>query len=121
MHQLVQNIRPEYDTIISEQKVFAFDTVSLPVTLRTETDREYVTEIYTRTKDEAKRFAEAQCRAQLDRLLEDGELASIEREDTFDGKTYFITERIYLIKDVAEPAQITKEDEKTDDTENDND
>ena len=114
------NIYKEYDTIISEKKLFVFDRVSLPVTVRTQTDREYVTETYLRTKDEAKALAEGQCRRQLDKLLEDAELASVERRDSFDGKTYTVAELIYIIKDVAEGSEIKEEDKKTNDTENDN-
>ena len=113
-----------YDTIISEQRLSAFDTVALPVTVRTRTLREYRNEPYTRTKDEARTLAEADCRRQLDALLGDAELASIERSDGFDGERYVVTERLYLIKDVAGTETIPaeeKEDEKTDDTENHND
>ena len=118
------NTYDKYDTIISEHRVYAFDTVALPVTVRTEVLREYRLEPYTRTLDEAAALAEASCRAQLDAMLADAELASIEREDDFDGERYLLTERIYLIKDVAEEADLPakeQEDEKTDDTKNHND
>ena len=116
------NVYEEYDTIISEHRLFAFDAVALPVTVRTETDREYRTEPFIRSEADAKRVAEQSCKKQLAKLLEDGELASIERKDDFDGVRYLITERIYLIKDVAESADITvKEDENTNDTKDDND
>lgn len=111
----------EYDTIISEQKVSAFGSVTLPVTVRTETLREYRVETYVRTKDEARLFAESQRREALEKLLCEGEIASLERTDEFDGERYIITERVYLITDIAEVSEIKGEDRKTNDTENDND
>lgn len=115
------NIYKEYDTIISDKKARVFGAVTLPVTIRTETLREYRTVPVERTGDEAKRLAEASLRVQLAALLRDGELASVERTDLFDGERYTVTERVYLIKDIAEISEIKEEDKKTNDTENDND
>ena len=115
------NCYEEYDTIISEQKVSVFGSVTLPITVRTETLREYRVEPYTRTEDEARLLAESERREALERLLAEGEIASLERTDDFDGEMYTITERVYLITDIAEVSEIKEEDRKTNDTENNND
>jgi hypothetical protein len=96
--------------------------VTLPVYVRTETLREYRTEPYVRSADEAKALAESGCRDRLDALLSDAELASVERADAFDGERYTVTERVYLIKDIALKAPFDPDGKEAEnDTENDND
>lgn len=92
----------KYDKIIEENKLTVFGTVSLPLTLRTETALEYDNVPCVYTESEARFLARLDYRDQLDALLEDAELSSVEKTESFDGKQYTITGKIYLIKDIAQ-------------------
>lgn len=114
----------KYDKITDEDKLTVFGTVSLPVTIRTETALEYETVPCVYTESEARSLARLDYRAQLDALLCDAELSSVEKTESFDGEKYVITGKIYLIKDIAEVSEPIfseqKDTENTDDTKNDN-
>lgn len=92
----------KYDKIIEEEKLTVFGTVSLPITLRTERAVEYETVPCVYTESEARYLARLEYRDQLDALLEDAELSSVEKTESFDGEKYVITGKLYLIKDIAQ-------------------
>lgn len=105
----------KYDKIIEEEKLTVFGTVSLPITLRTERALEYETVPCVYTESEARYLARLEYRRQLDALLEDAELSSVEKTESFDGEKYVITGKLYLIKDIAqisEPIFSERSDQK---------
>ena len=115
----------EYDKIYKEEQLSVFGSVTLPVTVITETDKEYLTEPCAYTQREVEQIAKREFRDELDALLSQGEIASIERNDSFDGEYFRIVGKIYLIKNVAQvsepiPAEIIG-DKGSDDTKNYND
>lgn len=107
----------KYDKIEEEKQLCFFDTVTVPVWIKTTTCNEYVTEPYIRTESEAKTEAEKEFTDEVRALLDEGEIVSMETDSHADADAYRITSKVYMVKNIAELSEF-KLTEVKNDTEN---
>ena len=97
---------PTYDTILSEKNFSLPGGICLPILIREERDCVYTTESRTLSEPEAYIEAMKQYRTEMDILLSDSEILSIETEHYTDEQVYRITSYIVCITDIASTVNI---------------
>jgi len=91
----------KYDKIEDDKHLCFFNNISVPIWIKTTAYAEYRYEPYKMSEKEAEALARTEHQEEIDVLLNEGEIVSVETVSEVGNDAFRIVSKIYLVKNIA--------------------